>query len=98
MTESVSMTATKQVKCARCKVALEGPANPKPQDRFECPRCGVGDTYKRVMADVAAHAKEQMADATTRAFETAFRNSKNVKLTKGPRPHKAHRFIVDLDL
>ena len=91
-------TDTKEVKCAKCNIALQGPDNPKPQDRFECPRCGVGDRFDRVMAEVGDYATEQVADATTRAFQSAFRNSKNVKLTTSPRSQKRYRFIVNLDL
>jgi hypothetical protein len=90
--------ANQEVKCAKCKVALQGPANPKPQDRMECPRCGVGDRFDRVMAEVGEYVRDQTEDALGRSLETAFRNSKNVKLTKGPRRRKAYRFIGDLKL
>ena len=90
--------ATHEIKCARCKVALKGPPNPKAQDRIECPRCGVGDSFKRVMDEVKEQAAEQMSDALGRTLEAALRGSKNMKLTKTSRARKPHRLIVDFKL
>ena len=71
-----------EVKCAKCNVALKGPADPTPQDRFECPRCGIGDSLQRVMAEISEYATEQVASALGRTLGATFRDSKNVKLTK----------------
>ena len=90
--------ATQEVKCAKCNVALKGPADPTPQDRFECPRCGIGDSLDRVMAEVGEYATEQVEGALGRTLEAALRDSKNIKLTKTSRPQKARRFIIDLNL
>ena len=64
-----------EVKCAKCNVALKGPADPTPQDRFECPRCGIGDSLDRVMAEVGEYATEQVEGALGRTLEAALRDS-----------------------
>jgi hypothetical protein len=93
------MTAQQtEVKCATCKVALQGPSAPKPQDRFSCPKCGIGDSYENVMREVGNHAREQLADGLARSMRAATRGSKYVKFVEKPRAKRAHRFIVDLRL
>jgi len=91
-------TEQPEVKCAACKVALQGPSVPKPQDRFSCPKCGVGDSYENVMREVGEHAQEQLADGLARSMRAATRGNKYVKFTEKPRAKHSHRFIVDLRL
>ena len=92
------MSDRKEVKCARCNCALQGPADPQPHDRLACPVCGEGDTVERVMAEVAEHLKEQMAQSFHNAIMGGARGSKYVKVTSDFVPKGGHRFVMDLDL
>jgi hypothetical protein len=87
-----------EVKCAKCKVALQGPSAPKPQDRFSCPKCGVWDSYENVMREVGEQAQEQLAARLAHSMRAATRGNKYVKVTEKPRAKRSHRFIVDLRL
>lgn len=82
------------LKCANCDVALQGPADAKPQDRVSCPSCGAGDTLENALADAGEYAAEQISDALGRELEAALRHSKTMKLTKTHGPRNAHRFII----
>lgn len=84
-----------EVKCAQCKIALQGPTNPKPQDRFSCPRCGIGDSYQNVMRDVRGHVEEQLGNRITQLMRNATRGSKYLQFTEKPRAKRRYRFIVD---
>jgi hypothetical protein len=86
--------ADQVLKCANCDVALKGPANPNPNDRVECPRCGTGDSLENALADAGEYAAEQISDTFGRELESALRHSKTMKLTKTHGPRKAHRFII----
>ena len=90
--------STHEIKCARCNVALKGPANPKGHDCLACPSCGNGDTLDRVMEEIKEQLAVKAAEAFGRGLEAAFRNSKNMKLTKTPRPQKSYRFVADFHL
>ena len=85
-----------EVKCAKCKIPLQGPTNPKPQDRFSCPKCGIGDSFDNVMREVGDQAREHVANLTAKMLRDATRGSKHLKFTEKPRAKSARRFIVDL--
>ena len=86
------------IKCGSCKVPLEGPANPKPQDKFTCPRCKRSDRFDKVMREVSKYVEDQAANHLIGGFEKALRGSKTFQVKKQPRPHRSYRFIVDLNL
>jgi NAD-dependent SIR2 family protein deacetylase len=98
MDRSGVMTDITEVQCAKCKVTLQGPADPKPQDVFSCPKCGTGDRFDRVMREVSEYVEEKMAEKFSRSLGDATRGSKNLKVTQKPRPKKVYRFIIDFDL
>lgn len=52
------MTQTVQVLCGYCRVPLEGPAEPNPDDRYICPICGEGDPLDIVMSEVSEYVAE----------------------------------------
>jgi hypothetical protein len=85
-------------KCARCKIALEGPAKPKPQDRFSCPKCGVGGRYDAIMREVKEYVSEQGQAFLDAKLRDAARRSKFMTFTPASRPKRNHRFIVDMKL
>lgn len=85
-----------QIKCAKCKIPLQGPRNPKPQDRFSCPKCGIGDSYQNVMREVGNQAEDYLANRITQAMRNATRGSKHLKFTEKPRAKRSYRFIVDV--
>lgn len=88
----------KSALCGKCKVALEGPADPKPDSVFACPSCGEADTLQNVTRIIA----EFVEETTARFFEEKLRGiaarSKAIKLTSKPIPHRQHRFVIDLKL
>lgn len=85
------------IKCGLCKVPLEGTADAKPNDVFACPRCGRSDSVENILAEAEESAADQVAGQLDDMLAKAFRGSKNVKVTKGARPQKLRRFIVELD-
>jgi DNA-binding IscR family transcriptional regulator len=91
------MPDSQVVKCAKCDVPLEGPANPDSQDRLACPNCGIGDTFENVSAEINEYIGEQLVAALARQTEAAFSKSKNMKLTQTPSPQKSYRFIVNFE-
>lgn len=50
------MTASYVVKCAACKVPLEGPDDSRPDSFIACPSCGTGDTRENIEREVADYA------------------------------------------
>jgi hypothetical protein len=86
------------VKCAKCNVALKGPADPKPQDAFSCPSCGVSDTFENVMFEVKQYAKDRVAQNLNAKLMDVAKNSKFIKITTNSSQHRNYRFIVDMDL
>ncbi len=90
------MDAIGVAKCANCKVALQGPDDPKPQDRFACPSCGQGDTLENVEREVADYVQQKTADMLGASFDKAVRGSKNVQVRKPVRQPRRYRFYVDL--
>lgn len=84
------MTQTAQVLCGYCRVPLEGPAEPNPDDRYACPICGDGDRFEVVMNEVSEYVAE-MARATFDE-ESAF-NGNSTPFAKSRR----WRFIADVE-
>ena len=88
-----------QIKCAKCKVPLQGPADAQPQDRFACPSCGEGDSLDNILREVGEVAGDQAADFLERGMRRAARQSGGfIKIKEQPRGKRSHRFIVDLEL
>ena len=93
------MPDTVTIECAKCNVPLQGPTpNPKPQDRFVCPRCGAGDTLENIMRETQDYVTDKVGESIGRVLENAARESKALTFKKNRRPKKCHRFIVDLGL
>lgn len=53
---------TVTILCGKCRVGIEGPAEPDAQTTYNCPSCGHSDTYENVMASVTAFAEVLMAE------------------------------------
>ena len=93
------MSGIREVKCGKCNVPLQGPADdPKPKKIFFCPKCGVSDTYENVMREVEEYVTEEAGDYIASGFEKATRGSKYLTFKKGHRMKRAHRFIVEMNL
>ncbi len=87
---------THTIKCNRCNVALEGPAEPKDQDVFSCPRCGASDTRKNVLAEIKQFAVDHVQQKLSKSMVDAARGSKFLKVTTKPVKKRSYRFKVDL--
>ena len=89
----IAMTQTVKVLCARCHVPLEGPTEPNPDDRMACPRCGDGDRYEAVLAEVGEYVQEMAAQK----LASAFKGGESVSVTFTPSARR-WRFIADVKL
>jgi hypothetical protein len=96
--QELAVMAVQEITCATCNVALQGPADPKPEDRFECPGCGIGDSFDRIMSEIGDYVTEQAADSLRRSFQAALSNSSNMTFRQSARRRKTYRFVVDLNL
>jgi hypothetical protein len=88
-------TDTQSILCGSCRVPIEGPANPKPQDVFSCSDCGRSDTFKNVMASAKAFVTEMAARSLQESMRKTLRGSKFIKVDSKPIPKKTHRFVTD---
>lgn len=88
------MPATQTIMCAKCRVPLTGPDSPTAATRFACPKCGSGDTYDRILTELADRKAEGLQDALFDGLKKAFGNSKNVKITHSRAPQRAKRFYL----
>jgi len=87
-----------QLQCAACKIPLEGPDDPEPEDVLRCPRCGVEDRTDNVVAEVREYAKDRMAERVNTMLRDATRGKKFLDVVENPRPQRVYRFMIDLDL
>jgi predicted RNA-binding Zn-ribbon protein involved in translation (DUF1610 family) len=93
---TISMTIdTQKVLCGSCRIPLEGPAKPKAQDMFSCPKCGRSGTFENVMASAKAFVTELAARSLQESMRKSLGGSKFIKLESKPIPKKTHRFITD---
>ena len=92
------MTDIRDVLCGEHKVPLEGPADVKPEHRYSCPVCGVGDTYENVFREVGDYAKEKTAEHFEEMMSGIAKGSKMMTFTPATRPKRSYRFIINLDL
>ena len=90
-------TETKTIKCYKCNVPLEGPAEAKSEDTFRCPVCGEHDTLDNVLAEVKTFATEAAAKHLNKSIERATRGSKFLQVKKKFTEGGVHRFKVDID-
>lgn len=89
---------TKSVLCGACHVAVQGPANPKPEDVFACPSCGRADSLENVMASAEAFFVEASKRHVQEAMRKAARGNDFLKVTGKTVQKGNHPFIVDLNL
>ncbi|WP_139350410.1 hypothetical protein [Rhodanobacter sp. B04] len=93
------MTQTTNVLCARCHIALEGPAEPKSDDRIACPRCGEGDRYETVISEVGEYVQEMAAQKIADMVGNTAKRSSMFTVTSTHTPSSRQwRFIADVDL
>lgn len=91
------MPDTKQIKCARCKVTLKGPADAQGQDVFACPICGNADKLENIHRELANYLQEHAATKLQQSMRKTFANNKSFKYTPGVIQKRSYRFMVDLD-
>jgi len=89
---------THTIKCAKCNLALQGPADPEPDDALICPGCGMSDTLENVTREIGEYVTECMAEAIGGTVRDAFRGTEFIEVTTDHRHQTLHRFVVDLDL
>lgn len=89
------MTDTSQILCSEHKVPLEGPVNAKPDDRFSCPVCGVGDTRENVFREAREFVQEQAAKQLEGQMASIAADSKFIKFKPASRPQRVYRFVVE---
>jgi hypothetical protein len=88
--------STKAILCGSCKVPIEGPANPKPNDVLACPSCGRSDKFNNVQTEVAKFFHEHTARMVQDTMRKATRGNKFLKYKPGFIPKRSYRFILDL--
>ncbi len=89
---------SQSVLCGACHVAVQGPANPNPQDTFSCPSCGRADSFESIMASVKAFVVEMTQRHMQESMRKAARGSKSLKFTGKPVQKGEHPFITDFKL
>lgn len=89
---------TATILCGSCKVPVEGPADPKPQDTITCPRCGRHDSFKNVMASINRHATDLLGNQLQEGIARAARGNKFMKFESKSIPKRSYPFIADLKL
>ena len=82
------------IACNTCKVPLEGPAEPKPQDVFTCPSCGLSDTHEAVMREISDVAFELLSHGVQKEL-VAVTKGKGLEFKPNKLPNlKSHRFTL----
>lgn len=89
---------TKSVLCGACHVAVQGPANPNPEDVFTCPSCGRADSLENVMASAEAFFVEATKRHMQEVMRKAARGNDFLKVTGKPVKQGNHPFIVNLKM
>lgn len=89
-------TTKKQVKCGKCKVALEVVTKDNGQKIGTCPKCANTDTLENVHRIVGEFMKEHAALRIHKAMADAARGSKFLKVASRVPPKRKHRFVIDL--
>lgn len=87
-----------KVLCARCRVPIEGPTEPKPDDRMSCPGCGIGDSYEATMAEVQDYIREMAAKGLSEMFDHTSTKSDSINLRANYKPSgRVWRFIAEIE-
>ena len=81
--------------CGKCRVPIKGPANPKPNDIFACPKCGRSAKLKDVTASIKSFLEEAAGRHLQESMRQSFRGSKIIKVNTKPLPKRSHPFVVD---
>jgi DNA-directed RNA polymerase subunit RPC12/RpoP len=89
------MSASHVVKCAKCKVPLEGPVDTRPDSLIACPSCGTGDTRENVEREVAEYVASGVAQALDAMVEGFAQGLGQSSSLEGPRAQRIYRFIID---
>ena len=85
------MTATQQLVCAPCDVALELVTDANSNETVRCPNCGIVDTLENAAGEAAEHRLNDML----KGMATATANNSFVKMTvKHVDDGKPVRFIL----
>ena len=88
-------TDTQSILCGACRVPLEGPAEPQPQDMFSCPACGRSDTLENIFSEVKTFVTEMAKRRLQESLRKVARGSKVLKFEGKPIPKRTYRFITD---
>jgi hypothetical protein len=87
----VSDPSPQEILCGKCRTAVEGPAEPAPDDVVTCPSCGRSARFDDAVAEASAYFESAMAE-----FEELLWNWKRRAADGKPVDEREYRFIVDL--
>ena len=86
-----------EIRCAKCNVALQGPADPQPQDVLSCPRCGESDNLENILREVGDYISEKVGDSFGDMLDRAVKGSEFIKVTHNRPAKRIYRFIADYE-
>jgi hypothetical protein len=81
--------------CGKCRVPVDGPSKPAPEDMLTCPKCGEKDTFAKVMEDIRAYAVDRIGSGVQQALKKATAGKKSLTYKPAPRQSRSYRFILD---
>lgn len=84
--------------CGSCKVPVEGPEEPKPQDLIACPRCGRSDSFETVVASVSQYSRDFVEQHLVDELQRTASRSKFLQFQGKGVPIRSYAFIADLKL
>jgi hypothetical protein len=90
------IAVTTDIKCAKCKVPIQGLGKPDPKSIGVCPVCGASDTQENIMREAGEYVHQQTTENLGNPFRDLARRHKSFKFTEAPRQKRAFRFIVDI--
>jgi hypothetical protein len=83
------------IACSACQVALEGPTEPKPEDVFTCPFCGLAEMHEAIMREIGDLAHEAISHGLQKRLASVARGNKSVKFQPSKIPQtKVYRFTL----
>ena len=80
------------VKCARCRIPVEGS-----DDTFSCPRCGVRDSYSGIAREIAEQLHEKRRRTLQDKVGNVLAGMKANRVTTRPITGQPYRFIYEAD-
>ena len=86
---------SKQIICARCKIAIEVRPDANAEPEAFCPACGISDKLENAQREASEFLFINTQKRVNAPFERLARTSQNFKFTSRVVPERTYRFIVD---